>query len=629
VIDADGNWVYTLDNDSDAVQSLGEGVSAEETFAVISSDGSETQFVTITVQGVNDVPTVTGTTTGAAIEDGTQLVTGTITVDDPDAGESSVQPLSDVAGTYGTFSILANGNWTYILDNADPAVQALAEGETVTDSFTVTSFDGTVTETVTVTVTGTNDVPTVTGTTTGAVVEDGTQVATGTIAVDDPDNGESSVQPLSDVAGTYGTFSILANGNWTYILDNAHTGVQALAEGETVTDSFTVTSFDGTVTEMVTVTVTGTNDVPTVTGTTTGAVVEDGTQVATGTIAVDDPDNGESSVQPLSDVAGTYGTFSILANGNWTYILDNADPAVQALAQGEMVTDIFTVTSFDGTVTVPVTVTITGTNDAPVAQDDEFVTNENTAVNGNVLADNGNGPDDDVDGDPLTVTHVNGSTANVGTQIVLASGALLLLNADGSFAYDPNGQFEELGAGDSAQDSFTYTVADGQGGSDTATVTLTINGVNEAPVATDSLIATNEGVAASGMLTGMDVNPGDSLTFSLEQGPQNGTVVINADGSYVYTPDEGVTGQDSFTFRVTDGQDAFDIATVEIDIAEVGELAVPKDITGTDGNDVLVGSALNDVLSGGLGNDVLRSGGTPQNFFGTEDFLDGAAATTR
>jgi large repetitive protein len=127
---------------------------------------------------------------------------------------------------------------------------------------------------------------------------------------------------------------------------------------------------------------------------------------------------------------------------------------------------------------------VTGTNDAPVAQNDEFATNENTAVNGNVLADNGNGPDDDVDGDPLTVTHVNGSTANVGTQIVLASGALLLLNADGSFAYDPNGQFDELGPGDSAQDSFTYTVADGQGGSDTATVTLTINGVNEAPVAT-------------------------------------------------------------------------------------------------------------------------------------------------
>jgi VCBS repeat-containing protein len=344
-----------------------------------------------------------------------------------------------------------------------------------------------------------------------------------------------------------------------------------------------------------------------VTGTTTGAVVEDGTQVATGTITVDDPDVGESSVQPQSNVAGTYGTFSMLANGNWTYTLNNADPAVQGLAQGETVTDSFTVTSFDGTATQTVTVTVTGTNDAPVAQNDAFATNEDTTVNGNVLADNGNGPDDDIDGDPLTVTHVNGSTANVGTQIVLASGALLLLNADGSFSYDPNGQFEALGPGDSAQDSFTYTISDGQGGSDTATVTLTINGVNDAPVATDSLIATNEGVAAAGMLTGTDVDS-DAVTFSLEQGPQNGSVVINADGSYVYTPYEGVIGQDSFTFRVTDGQGAFDIATVEIDIAEVGESAEPKEITGTDGNDVLIGSAFDDFLSGGLGNDILIGG---------------------
>jgi VCBS repeat-containing protein len=450
----------------------------------------------------------------------------------------------------------------------------------------------------------------------GSVEEDGTLTTTGQLVFG---GGTGLIQPLV-IQGTYGTFVIDADGNWVYTLDNESDAVQSLGEGVTAEETFAVVSADGSETQFVTIRVQGVNDVPEVTGTTTGDVVEDGTQVATGTVTVDDPDTGESSVQPLSDVAGTYGTFSIDADGNWTYVLDNDDPAVQALAEGQTVTDSFTVTSFDGTATETVTITVTGTNDAPATQDDEFATNEDTTVNGNVLADNGNGPDDDIDGDPLTVTHVNGSTANVGTQIVLASGALLLLNADGSFAYDPNGQFD-LGSGDSAQDSFTYTVADGQGGSDTATVTLTITGVNDPPVATDSLIATNEGVAAAGMLTGMDVDS-DTVIFSLEQGPQNGTVVINADGSYVYTPDEGVTGQDSFTFRVTDGQGAFDIATVEIDIAEVGELAQSKEIVGTAGNDVLIGSALNDVLFGGAGNDVLRSGGAPQNFFGL-DLLDG------
>jgi large repetitive protein len=79
-------------------------------------------------------------------------------------------------------------------------------------------------------------------------------------------------------------------------------------------------------------------------------------------------------------------------------------------------------------------------------------------------------------GDPLTVTAVNGSSDNVGIQITLASGALLTVNADGSFAYDPNGQFGPRGRRQ-RHDSFTYTISDGQGGSDTATVTLTVTGV--------------------------------------------------------------------------------------------------------------------------------------------------------
>jgi VCBS repeat-containing protein len=547
--------------------------------------------------------TFTGDDFGSVEEDGTLTATGQLVFT---GGTGLVQPLV-IQGTYGTFVIDADGNWVYTLDNDSDAVQSLGEGVRVEETFAVVSADGSATRFVTISIEGVNDVPAITGTTTGAVVEDGTQVATGTITVDDPDAGESSVQPLSNVTGTYGTFSILANGNWTYTLDNDDPAVQALAEGQTVTDSFTVTSFDGTATETIEITITGTNDVPTISGTTTGDVVEDGTLVATGTITVDDPDAGESSVQPQSNVAGTYGTFSIDADGNWTYTLDNADPAVQGLAEGETVTDSFTVTSFDGTATETVTVTVTGANDAPVAQDDVFATDEDTVVNGNVLADNGNGPDDDIDGDPLTITQVNGSTANVGTQIVLASGALLLLNADGSFAYDPNGQFDALGPGESAQDSFTYTISDGQGGSDTATVTLSINGVNDAPVATDSLIATNANFSAAGMLTGTDVDS-DTLIFSLEQEPQNGFVDINSDGSYIYTPDEGFTGEDSFTFRVTDELGAFDIATVAIEIAEVGEFAEPKEITGTDGNDVLIGSAFDDFLSGGPGNDVLIGG---------------------
>jgi hypothetical protein len=102
-----------------------------------------------------------------------------------------------------------------------------------------------------------------------------------------------------------------------------------------------------------------------------------------------------------------------------------------------------------------------------------------TTVQSNVLADNGNGPDSDPDGDPLTVTAVNGSAAGVGTQITLPSGALLTLSANGNFSYDPNGQFGDLGQGESAEDSFNYTISDGSGGSGSATVTVTILGSDD------------------------------------------------------------------------------------------------------------------------------------------------------
>ena len=129
------------------------------------------------------------------------------------------------------------------------------------------------------------------------------------------------------------------------------------------------------------------------------------------------------------------------------------------------------------------TITINGVNDAPEAVDDTDSTNEDTVLS--VPADGVLTNDTDVDTtDTKTVTKVNGSEANVGTQFALASGALLKLNEDGSYDYDPNDQFEHLQVGETATDDFTYTVTDGEGESATATVTITINGVNDAPEAT-------------------------------------------------------------------------------------------------------------------------------------------------
>ncbi|MFY3997548.1 VCBS domain-containing protein, partial [Achromobacter ruhlandii] len=107
--------------------------------------------------------------------------------------------------------------------------------------------------------------------------------------------------------GQYGTFTVDQNGKWTYTLDNASTKVQALKEGETVTDTIKVTVDDGhggTAFKEITVTVTGTNDIAKITGQSTGAVIEDKTLVTSGKLTVSDADAGQSTLVAQANVAG-------------------------------------------------------------------------------------------------------------------------------------------------------------------------------------------------------------------------------------------------------------------------------------------------------------------------------------
>ncbi|MCC5639943.1 tandem-95 repeat protein, partial [Nostoc sp. CHAB 5844] len=115
-------------------------------------------------------------------------------------------------------------------------------------------------------------------------------------------------------------------------------------------------------------------------------------------------------------------------------------------------------------------------NQPPVAVNDTVTTNKDTAVNISVLAN-----DSDPESDLLIVTRVNGTAVTVDNPITLSSGAILTLNADSTFIYNPNRQFDSLAVGQTATDSFTYNITDGRLANITATVTLTINGVNAAP----------------------------------------------------------------------------------------------------------------------------------------------------
>ena len=114
---------------------LGAGETGTETFNVATADGTTAQVV-ITVTGANDAAAIGGQTTGAVTEDAaTTTATGALTVADPDAGEATFEEQSNVEGTYGTFTLEADGGWTYTLNNADTDTNALAVGETGTETF--------------------------------------------------------------------------------------------------------------------------------------------------------------------------------------------------------------------------------------------------------------------------------------------------------------------------------------------------------------------------------------------------------------------------------------------------------------------------------------------------------------
>lgn len=221
-------------------------------------------------------------------------------------------------------------------------------------------------------------------------------------------------------------------------------------------------------------------------------------------------------------------------------------------------TDVFTYTINDGTGgqdTALVTLTVNPVNDAPVANDDSGVTDEDTAVLINVLSN-----DSDVDGDSLIVDSVtqgsNGTVTNNGSDVT----------------YTPDANFN-------GSDVFTYNVSDGNDGLDTAVVSVTIQAVNDAPVANDDAAMTDENTAVTiPVLTNDTDIDGDSLTVdSVTQG-SNGSVINNGN-DLTYTPNSGFSGSDVFTYTVSDSNGGSDTATVTVMVA-LGNTAPVADAGG-------------------------------------------------
>lgn len=188
-----------------------------------------------------------------------------------------------------------------------------------------------------------------------------------------------------------------------------------------------------------------------------------------------------------------------------------------------------------------------GCNTAPVAQGDSFTISEDDSLDASAIAI-------DAENDSLSYMIVG----SIPTGIVF--------NTDGTFTYTPASNF-------SGTISFQFKANDGEFDSNVATITIIVTPVNDPPVANDGINTTPEDTPVDGTLTGNDVD-GDTITFALDTAPSNGSVVVNPDGTYTYTPNANFNGEDSFTFVTNDGTANSNIATVIITVIPVNDAPV-------------------------------------------------------
>lgn len=308
-----------------------------------------------------------------------------------------------------------------------------------------------------------------------------------------------------------------------------------------------------------TITVTSVNDAP--------VSVDDSVTIsedhsAAGNLLANDTDVDSTPLTTELATAATHGTAVVNADGSYTY-------SPNANFNG---TDTFTYAVSDGaaTDTGTVSVTVTSVPDTPVAVNDTLITVEDAPLQfspAQLLAN-----DSDGDGDTL-VTFVQAP----------AHGSLTLLG-DGSYTYTPESNFVGI-------DTFTYAASDGTAMSNVATVTVTVSEVNDAPVAQpDAWYAAEDFPGVIGNVLDNDSDPeNNSLTAELVSGPTNASAFyLDTDGSFTYTPAANFVGEDTFTYRASDGNGTSAVTTVHIYLGASNDDTVARDDSTTTVVDVPV-----------------------------------------
>lgn len=525
-INSDGSFTYTP----------GAGYIGPDSFSFKVNDGttdSADAVVTVNVGTATDhAPTATSISINVSKD--TQFVGG-LSGEDVD-GDPLTFAQGHTLAAHGTVSISLNGNFTYTPD----------VGYTGADSFSFLVSDGTFSSA--------NDGVVsvqVANPTSGnaAPIADATSIQVGlnTTFLGGLSGSDADGDPLTfstgSVAAQHGSVGINSNGSFTYTPNTGYTG----------NDSFSFKVNDGTVNSadaLVSVTVGGTANHPPVAAPVT---INDVPMNApfTGTLQGSDSD-GDALTFSAGSTAPAHGTVQIAPNGAFTYTPNN----------GFVGTDSFSFKVNDGTVNSAdalVTLHISGTqNTAPVATAVSINVGLNTTFTGGLSGT-------DADGDPLAFSA--GSTA--------PAHGTLNINVDGSFSYTPNTNY-------SGSDAFSFKVNDGTVNSADALVSIQVGTAsNTPPVANPVSITVAMNTPFAGGLSGSDAD-GDPLTFlDGAIAASHGTVHINTNGSFTYTPNTGYVGNDTFSFKVNDGTASSSDAIVTVHVIATGNsppIATPVSI---------------------------------------------------
>jgi VCBS repeat-containing protein len=608
---------------------VGETRNTTITYTITDADGAtDTATVTVTVTGTNDIPVVVfGGEIPNAVGIDNQSITPINTAptfDDPDSTDvltysASGLPLGltinmttgVISGTI-DHSASQNGNTGTPKDGIYTILVTASDGKggTVSDSFTYTV---------------TNPAP-VAQDDALTINEDSILTAlnvkgnNGNGVDRDPD-GDTPLtvtqvngllanvgQPIDGSDG--GSFTISSTGVVSF---DPQQDFQSLDDGETATTTVTYQLSDGEGgfdTATVTVTVTGVNDTPVIVPPPGPGPFDPNNFIPDQTgrdsltlnpldvsVYFDDPDTSDSltftasgmppwmSISPAGVISGTPPNDASTGGPNG----DGIYPIVISVTDGDK--------------TITTTLEYNIGNLPPDAVNDAYDANEDTVLNIPAATGLITVNDTDPDLDPLTVTQLNGVALTPGVPVTLPSGAILTLKADGSFAYNPNGSFESLGIGDTATDSFTYQVGDGDGLFDTATVTITIKGANDAPIAQDDSfgIVENANPITGKILldngNGIDSDVDANTTLSVSQvggsaagvgaavaGSTGGLFTIDSLGNMVFDEndafeglDDGETRNTTVTYQISDGEGGFDTATVTVVVTGKNDRPVPVD----------------------------------------------------